>query len=178
MSLQRLVIDTTMTGPEFTSITGLERGDRHGLCQGLITFFRGMNGGQYLSGATTSLNVAAIQASGTVTFASTGPTNDQTCTIAGVTWTAKTSASAATAQFTVSATPSVVAANLAAAINAYVAFNGILTATSLSGVVTIKCAIPGKVGNGITMANVNLSNTTIVSFASGTEGTAYTIDLS
>lgn len=178
MSLQRLIIDTTLTGDEFTSILGLESADRHGLAKGLENWFQGESGGAYIAGSTTSLNVAAVQASGTVTFASTGPTNNQTCTIAGVTWTAKTSATPLAAEFTRSDTPATVAANLAAAINAYVAFNNILTATSASGVVTISCAIPGKVGNGIVMANVNLSNTTFVTFAGGTEGTAYTIDLS
>lgn len=175
MSYQRLVVNTPLTAAQFTSILGLERNSDKDTMQQLASYLRSLAAGSRNDGATVELDVGAVRASGTVTFASTGPTNNQTCTIAGVTWTAKTSATPLAAEFTRSDTPATVAANLAAAINAYVAFNGILTASASLGVVTIYCSVPGKVGNGITMANVNLSNTTIVTFAGGTEGTQYSM---
>lgn len=173
MSYQRLVINTPLTAEQFTSILGLERNSDRDTMQQLASYLRALAAGSRASGATVELDVGAVRASGTITFASTAATNNQTCTIAGVTWTAKTSATPLAAEYTVSTTPSVSATNLAAAINAYVAFNGILTASAALGVVTVYCSVPGKVGNGIVMANVNLSNTTIVSFANGTEGTQY-----
>jgi hypothetical protein len=114
----------------------------------------------------------AVYASGTITIASTGPTNTETMTIAGVTITA-TSGSASNNHFVVSSTPSIAAANLAACINASTSLTGIVTATSALGVVTVTAAAPGLIGNGLVMANVNLANTTVVSFANGA-GTIYT----
>lgn len=173
MSLQRIVIDTPLTAAQFSSILGLARAEGRVTAQALASYLRALAAGSRASGATVALKVGAVRASGTITFASTGPTNDQTCTIAGVTWTAKTSATALAAEFTRSNTPSVNATNLAAAINAYVAFSGIVTAEAASGVVTVYSAVPGTIGNGLVQANVDLSNTTIVSFSAGTDGTAY-----
>lgn len=113
----------------------------------------------------------AIPASGTVTFTSTGPTNNETMTIAGITFTAKTSGATGN-QFNISVTPATVAANLAAAINGSSSLSGICTATSALGVVTVTAYNAGLIGNGLVMANVNLANTTVVSFANGA-GTLY-----
>lgn len=173
MSYQRIVIDTPLTAEQFSSILGLERAEGRVTAQALASYLRALAAGSRASGATVALKVGAVRASGTVTFASTAATNNQTCTIAGVTWTAKTSATALAAEFTVSTTPATAASNLATAINAYVAFRGVVTASAALGVVTIYAAVPGTIGNGITMANVNLSNTTIVTFANGSDGTAY-----
>lgn len=173
-SLQRLIIDFQGTTADFKSICDLSPGQLPAL-NNFSDFIGGLLGGA-TQGALLSFAVGATQASGTVTFASTGPTNGQTCTIAGVTFTAVTSGATGN-QFNISATPATVAANLASAINAASSLSGILTATSALGVVTVKPVVPGKIGNGIVMANVNLSNTTIVSLTGGTDGTAYTIDM-
>jgi|HubBroStandDraft_3_1064219.scaffolds.fasta_scaffold137486_2 hypothetical protein len=104
-----------------------------------------------------------VAATSTWTFASTGPTNNETCTVANITFTAKTSGATGN-QFNISATPSVVAANFAAAINASPNLKGICTAVAASGVVTLTAAVPGLIGNGIETGVGNLANTTVVAF--------------
>lgn len=173
MSLQRLVINSDLSAAGFKSVCDLSMGGSDAL-NNFLAYMGGLLGGNYM--ALLSFNLGAVQAAGTVTFASTGPTNGQTCTIAGVTFTAVTSGATGN-QFNISATPATVAANLAAAINASTSLSGIVTATSLLGVVTVTSVVPGTIGNGLVMANVNLSNTTIVSFAGGDNGTAYSIDM-
>jgi len=173
-SYQRLVINYNGTANDFKSECNLSM---LGLAatNNFINYLGGLESGTQI-GAALAFNVGAVLASGTVTFASTGPTNGQTCTIAGVTFTAVTSGATGN-QFNINSTPATVAANLASAINAATSLAGIVTATSLAGVTTISAVVPGLIGNGLVMANVNLSNTTIVSFANGADGTAYSIDL-
>lgn len=126
--------------------------------------------------STTSLKVlvGAVKAAGTVTFSSTGPTNTQTMTIAGVTFTAVTSGATGN-QFNISATPATVAANLASAINAATSMAGIVTATSLLGVVTITAVVPGLIGNGLVVSAGTLSNTVVVTPVGGLDGTEYSL---
>jgi hypothetical protein len=124
------------------------------------------------------LSIGAAYATDTITFSSTGPANSQTITIAGVTFTAKTSGATGN-QFNISATPATVAANLTAAINASTNLVGLLTATSALGVVTVKSAVPGAIGNFITVANVNLANTAVATatLTGGVEGDAFSINM-
>ena len=172
MSLQRIILNTPLGADGFKSVCDLSVGQLPAL-QNLTNYLQSMPDQQT---GLLSINVAAVQAAGTVTFASTGPTNTQTCTICGVTFTCVTSGATGN-QFNRSDTPATVAANLASAINAASSMAGIITATSALGVVTLTAVVPGKIGNGLVMANVSLSNTTISSFASGTDGTAYSLDL-
>lgn len=104
-----------------------------------------------------------ICATATATFASTGPTNGETCTVANITFTAETSGATGN-QFNISATPATVAANFAAAINGSSDLKGIVTATSALGVVTLTSVVPGLIGNGIQFDAGNLANTTFVAF--------------
>lgn len=173
MSLQRLIINTSLSAVGFQSVCPLAAGDLEAI-QSLENYFGALAGGNQM--ALVSVNVGAVQAAGTVTFASTGPTNGQTCTIAGVTFTAVTSGATGN-QFNINATPATVAANLATAINAAASMSGIVTAAAVGAVCTLTAVVPGTMGNGLVMANVNLSNTTIVSFTGGTNGTAYSLDL-
>lgn len=173
-SLQRLIITSVGTLADFNSLCNLKPGASVA-ANNFVDYLTGVIGGA-TQGANLAFQVGAVKASGTVTFASTGPTNGQTCTLFGVTFTAVTSGATGN-QFNISATPATVAANLAAAINAATSLAGIVTATSLLGVTTVSAVVPGKIGNGLVMANVNLSNTTFSSLASGADGTAYTIDL-
>ncbi len=79
------------------------------------------------------------------------------------------------------------AVNLAAKLNAYSAFTGIMTAAvtvaddELSATVTMTATQPGIAGNLLVAnANVNLANSTFVSWGSataGTDGTEYTVNL-
>lgn len=175
MSLQRLIINSDLSAVGFKSVCDLSMGGLDAT-NNFLDYIGGLTGGNYM--ALLSFAVGAVQASGTITIASTGPTNNQTCTIAGVTFTAKTSGAVpANGEFNISATPATVATNLAAAINAVTSLSGVVSATSLLGVVTVTAAVPGTIGNGIVMANVNLSNTTFVTLANGSNGTAYSIDL-
>jgi len=66
---------------------------------------------------------------------------------------------------------------MAAAFNASANLAGIVTASSLQGVVTITSVLPGLVGNGL-VASDALANVATVSFAGGSNGTQYVIDLS
>jgi hypothetical protein len=121
----------------------------------------------------------AVKASGTVTFTSTGPVNDETMVVAGQTITAKTSATPGELEFTRSNTPSVDATNLAALLNSHTAFAGVVTASAASGVVTIKAAVPGLIGNTLTLTE-SMTNTAVSgsgTLASGTDGTAYNLTL-
>lgn len=101
----------------------------------------------------------AVAASGTGTFTGAA-TADQTMTIAGVTFTAKASPDESANQYLVSSDVSLGAASLARAINASDELNGVVSATSNAGVVTITCDIPGLIGNGISTIDVNTSNFT------------------
>ncbi len=172
MSVQRIVIDTVITADDFKSVCNLAPLGRPAL-QSLEQYFCMLGGGLQ---STTSLKVlvGAVKAAGTVTFSSTGPANNETMTICGVTFTAKTSATLAN-EFTVSATPATVATNLAAAINASASVAGMVTATSLLGAVTITCVVPGTIGNGLVVAVGTLANTVVVTPAGGLDGTEYSL---
>ena len=172
-SLQRIVITSQGTTADFNSWCNLKPGQLPAL-QNIVNYFSSLEGGAQGS-AAIAFNVGAVKASGTVTFTSTGPTNGQTCTLFGVTFTAVTSGATGN-QFNISTTPATVAANLASAINAASSLSGIVTATSLLGVVTVSAVVPGKIGNGLVMANVNLANTTFSSLAAGADGTAYSLN--
>ena len=176
MSLQRLIINSDLSAAGFGSVCDLSPGQLPA-ANNFLNYIAGLTGGDYM--ALLSFNVGAVQATSTFTFASTGPTNGQTCTICGVTFTAVTSGATGN-QFNIDATPANVAANLATAINAAASMSGIITATSLLGVTTLTAVVPGKIGNGLVAANVNLSNTTVASFLAvntASDGTAYSVDL-
>lgn len=175
MSLQRLIINTpSLTANDFKSESPLTVGGFDAM-NNFVAFLTGVIGGGQAA-ALFSFQVGAVQAAGTVTFASTGPTNGQTCTICGVTFTAVTSGATGN-QFNINATPATVAANLVTAVNAATSLAGIVTATRALGVVTLTAVVPGKIGNGLVMANVNLSNTTFANFSAGADGTAYSVDM-
>ncbi len=132
------------------------------------------------SGSAPSIAISiqgqAVAASGTITSAGAA-TNNQTMTVCGQTLTAKTSgAVAANGEFNLSATVGTQATNIAAAINAVVALSGIVSASAALGVVTVTAGVKGIIGNGLIMANVDLANVTVVSFASGAaDATAKTL---
>jgi len=138
-------------------------------------FVVGVAGSQYP--AKLTFYTGAVKASGVIVSSAGGAANNETCTILGVTFTAKTSgAVSGDAEFNISATAATQAANIAAALNAYEDFAGIITAAVTSGgTVTVTAVVPGVIGNGLFMVDVNLANTTITRFASGSNGTAYTI---
>lgn len=137
-------------------------------------YISGLTGGA-LSGASLYFKVGAVAAVGTITQTSTGAANDETLTVAGVTFTAKTSGATGN-EWNRSNTVSVSATNLAAAINASADTNIYVVASADAGVVTVTALQPGVLGNLITITE-SCSNTSCVTPAGGTNGTTYSISL-
>lgn len=112
----------------------------------------------------------AVAASTTGTF--TGdPTAGQAVTINGVTFTARASGAAAN-EFNIGGTPTLNAANLAAAINASTTARiiGTVGASSAAGVVTFFSIVPGSVGLTTTISE-NFDNFTLADTTFSTGGT-------
>jgi len=125
----------------------------HKWAAGFMNFFRGIRGGAYPSSIEmVTSSTALVRASGTVTVASINA--DDTITINGTVLTAKASPSGAS-QFLSTGSDTVVAAAVAACINAHTSFTGIVTASSSSGVVTVSASVKGLIGNCITLASSN-----------------------
>lgn len=124
-------------------------GDPKGWAKRMVTFFNGVGGGlEPCSVEQVTSATALVRASGTLTVASISA-ND-TCVINGTTLTAKASPSGA-AEFLSTGTDTVVAAAVAACINANSSFTGLVTATSSGAVVTVSAAQKGVMGNCITL---------------------------
>ena len=172
MSLQRLVIDTgSQTAASFKSVCDLSK----------LKIPAGIELENYISSLTSgnqsaliTAKVGAVQASATLTSTGTA-TAAETFTLCNVVFTARASGATGN-EFNVSATVGTQAANIAAAINASSDLTGIVTATSSLGVVTITSVVPGLVGNGLQLSE-SLTNVTYTAFASGSDGTSYSIDL-
>ena len=138
---------------------------KHETAQRIQTFISGLVTGSELgpSGSAPSIAISiegqATAASGTLTVATGGSTAAQTCSIAGVTFTAKASGATGN-EFNVSATAATQATNMANAINASSSLTGIVTASAASGVVRITAATKGLMGNGIAISAGTLANVT------------------
>lgn len=137
----------------------------------VANYFNGLGGG-YNKG-TLLVDVASVQASGTVTLASAIATD--TVTINGVVLTAVSGAPAA-GQFDISGTNTAAAVSLVAAVAANATLAGMITATNLLGVVTLTAIQPGTVGNAITLASSNGTRLAVSAarLASGAAGTQVT----
>ena len=174
MSLQRLVINTgTLTADGFKSVCNLAPGDLPAL-QNLENYLGALAGGNQM--ALIEVKVGAVQAAGILTVSSTGSSNDETCSICNVTFTAKTS-DATGNQFNISTTPATQAANMIAAINASSDLTGkVVASAGTTGQVVITSVVPGLLGNGLQLSE-SLTNVALTAFTGGTDGTAYSLDL-
>ncbi len=173
-SLQRIVITSPLPKAGFQSVCDLAPGGRPAL-QNLTNYLQSLPDNQQ---ALLTIKVGAIQAAGTLTVATGGSTATQTCTVCNVTLTARAS-STANNEFSVSATAATQATNMATAINASTDLAGKVTAAAVDGVVTITSVVPGLLGNGFQLAAGNLANVTLsAAFVGGTDGTAYSLDMS
>ncbi len=138
---------------------------KHAIANKIVTFLTGLSTGSELgpSGSAPSIAISiegqATAASGTLTVATGGSANNETCSIAGVTFTGKTSGATGN-QFNVSATAATQATNMATAINASSSLTGIVTASAAAGVVTITAVQKGLMGNGIAISAGTLANVT------------------
>ena len=123
-----------------------------------------------------SIEGQAVAATGTLTVSAGGSSNNETCVIAGVTFTAKTSGATGN-QFNISATAATQAASMVTAINASTDLTGIVTAAAVAGVVTISAAQKGLIGNGIaiseSLTNVAISGALLT--AGAADATAITL---
>lgn len=137
-------------------------------------YIQGLTGGAII-GASLAFKVGAIQSVGTITQTSTGAANGETLTVAGVTFTARTSGASGN-EWNRNNDVTVSAAALAAAINASTDTNIYVVATSALGVVTVTALMPGVLGNLILITEA-CSNTSCVTPAGGTNGTTYSISL-
>jgi phage tail sheath gpL-like len=167
MSIQRLIIDTPETVSQFDSICPLAGDKRQG----------GINLGNYIhslsagvKSADLKANVGAVKATATITFTG-APSDNETCSIGNVTFTAKTSGATGN-EFNIGTSVAITASNLANAINANTTLNKFLTASSNAGVVTLTCEVPGLIGNALQLSEA-LSNATAVAFANGSDGTLH-----
>lgn len=172
-SFQRIIIQSVGTAADFKAGCNLSMGGIDA-CENLGQYFDGVASGTTL-GALINVNVGAVKAAGTLTVATGGSANDETCSICNITFTAKTSGATGN-QFNISATAATQAANMAAAINASADLVGKVTASALLGVVTITSVVPGLLGNGLQLSAGTLANVTLGAFAGGTDGTATTLD--
>lgn len=117
--------------------------------------FRQLAGGHKTVTYTVACRNSAVAASGTVTCAAVQAAD--TVTIGGVTFTA-VNGSPTGNQFDMSlATNTLVAADLVRSVNASstAGVTGCITADNVAGVVTFTAAVPGKIGNAITLASSN-----------------------
>lgn len=171
MSLQRLVINTSLTSAGFKSWCDLAPGQLPAL-NNFADYVGAVLGGN--QSALFSFNVGAVQATGLVTFTG-APSADETVTICNVVFTAKASGATGN-QFNIGGSITATALNLATAINASSSLSGIVTASPNVGVVTLTAVVPGTMGNGLGLSET-LSNATVTAFSGGTDGTAYSIDL-
>lgn len=174
MSFQTILIESPLPADGFKSVCDLAPGPYEGL-QSLSSYAMAVAGGQ--QAAKLTCNVGAVKASGTIVQTSTGAANGETFKLLGVTFTALTSgATPGAAEWNRNNTVATSAANLAAAINGYADFDGIITASASGGTVTVTSVVPGVIGNGLFMEDVDLANTTVTSFANGSDGTVTVID--
>lgn len=169
MSLQRLIINTVGDADQFKSLCNLAPGKLDSV-NNFQDFIGGLLGGS-TPGASLTFNIAAVQAEGTITQTSTGAANGETLTVAGVTFTARTSGAVGN-EWDRDNDVAISATNLAASINASADTNIYVSASSSEGVVTVTVLQPGVLGNLLAITE-SCSNTTCVTPAGGTEGTAY-----
>lgn len=172
-----LNITQSIDSAAFTGIIDPVATDPNLSVQRFANYLKGMTGGNYTSGISMLMNINAVSATATLTISSTGPANSETFVINGTTFTARTSGASGN-EFNISATPSVVAANIAAAVNASATalVTGSVVASSALGVVTFSALTPGTMGNALVLTE-SLDNTVLANFSGGSAGTAYTFDL-
>lgn len=169
-SFQRIILQTQQSEASFKSSCNLAPLGLDAV-NSLVNYFAGISGGEYPS--EIIVNTGAVKASGTITSTGTAGAGE-TATICGITVTARASG-AVENEFDVSADVAVQAANIAEMINESSDLAGIVTAEAVAGVVTVTAVVPGLIGNGLVMADVNLANVAIASFTGGLDGTEFLV---
>lgn len=145
-----LEIETDLDSTQTQELLSKDTGAPHVFVNSLINFLEGVVSGQYSAAINCKLGAAAASKTGTFTGVSTA--ND-TITINGVAFTAKTSGASGN-QWNITASATLEAAAVAAAINASATAGiaDVVYAEAASGVLTIKSKQAGKVGNAIVLS--------------------------
>jgi len=162
MSAITITINSSATADRIASILNARTGLANENLNNLSALIDAING-QSAVDLTDGEIVVGELASGLVTFTG-NPSNDETCTINGVVFTAKTSGATGN-QFNIGASVTAHAANLAAAVNASTTagIKDVISATSSLGVVTLTSKVAGE--SGIYGLSETLSNATVTAFA-------------
>ena len=151
-SLFNLAITTNLSAQAVKDKLILSRQSPVTILQALERLIGDYANGSFASSIEFLMN--AVQATGTITFSSIA--NNDTVTVNGRVYTAKTSGASGAQQFNIGGSDANAATNLIAKINADTGSSlvyGVLKASSGgSGVVTITADTPGVAGNGITIA--------------------------
>lgn len=122
-----------------------------GVIHKLVNFLRGaMIGARSVSAIISVNDGTAVAASGTVTLSSLA--NNDTITVAGVVFTAKTSGASGAAQFNLGANDTAAASAAAVIMNANTSLTNVVTASAASGVITITAVNAGQAGNQLGIA--------------------------
>jgi phage tail sheath gpL-like len=176
MSITNIVITTVDTAAMvLDQLDPQPNSDTNASLQRLARYIDGLGDGAFYFNSVVE-DVGAVQSVGTLTISSTGPTAGEVGTVVNQNLTAETSGANPTlGQFNINASPTLVAASIALAINSTPAMNSIVTATSSLGVVTITAKHAGNTGNGLELSAGNLANTVASGFAGGTNGTKVTL---
>jgi phage tail sheath gpL-like len=161
----RLVIQTN-SNKHVNYLNAIQR-DSVITLQRLASMFEAFANGSYLSNTDISTN--SVNATGTITFSSLA--NNDTITINGTTFTAKTSGAAGAVQFNLGASDTAAAANAVTVINANESVNETVFAQSTGAVITLFCRVPGVIGNLCTIAISAHGSVSGANLASGADGT-------
>jgi hypothetical protein len=130
---------------------------------------------------SVELCTGAVRAVGTITFTDQ-PVAAETLIVGGITFTARASGAVAnewnlTSGGTAAADAAGNAASVAALINDHATLGACMTAVQVLGVVTVTIDVPGVLGNTVVIAEGagGLTNATVSTFATGSEGTKTTL---
>jgi hypothetical protein len=135
-----------------------------GLFQKVADYLTSIVGGSRQGGALR-VYTGAVAATDAVTFSSLA--NNNTVTVNGTVFTAKTSGASGNAQFNLGANDTAAATNFAAIVNAHPTEGQRVSATSAAAVTTLTCLIPGTLGNMCTLAISANGSVTGANFAGG-----------
>ena len=144
-------------------------GKPHETAKSLANYFQALAARHESATVEVQTNSSSpVAASGTITVASVQA--DDTFTLGGITFTGKASPSG-DIQFDSDGSDSVVAAAIAAKINAHPTLSKIVSASAADEVVTVTCLVKGVIGNFITLSSSGATLTvSAAALASGTGG--------
>ena len=127
--------------------------DKHGAINELQKQLSGLACGSLTGRVSIKVDSLTVGDRATATATCVSVVEDNTLTVGDVTLTMKDSPSGES-EVDVGASDTIMATNIAASINAHTQLAGLVTATSAAGVVTITSALPGRIGEMITLVRV------------------------